>query len=44
MYNMAAMHREDNKTEFQLKPTYQKRSRRSSDKSRDDNLVSYTAA
>jgi len=44
MYNMAAMHRKDNKTELQLKPTNQQRSRRSCDKSRDDNLVSYTAA
>jgi len=44
MYNMAVMHRKDNKTEFQLKPTTQQRSRRSCDKSRGDNLVSYTAA
>jgi len=43
MYNMAAMHREDNKTEFQLKPTNQKRSRRSCDKWRGDNLISYAA-
>jgi len=35
MYNMAAM-------QFQLKPTNQQRSRRSCDKSRGDNLVSYT--
>jgi len=44
MYNMAAIYREDNKTEFQFKPTNQQRSRRSCDKSRGDNLVSYTAA
>jgi len=40
MYNMAAMQRENNKTECQLKPTYQQRSRRSCDKSRGDKLVS----
>jgi len=40
MYNMAAMHKEDNKTEFQLKPTNQQRRRRLCDKSRRDNLVS----
>jgi len=44
LYNKAAMHRDDNKTEFQLKLTNQQRSRRSCDKSRGDNLVSYTAA
>jgi len=44
MYNMAAMHRKVNKTEFQVMPTNQQRSRRSCDKSRGDNLVSYTAA
>jgi len=37
---MAVMHRRDNKTEFQLKPTNQQRSRRSCDKSRGHNLVS----
>jgi len=41
MCNMAAMQREDNKTEFQLKATNQQRSRRSCDKLRVDNLVSY---
>jgi len=44
LYSMAAMHREDNKTEFQIKPTNQQRSRLSCDKSRGDNLVSYAAA
>jgi len=39
---MAAMHKEDNKTEFQLKPTNQQRSRRSCDKSRGDYLVTYS--
>jgi len=43
MYNMAVMQRKDNKTEFQLKPTKQQRSRRSCDKSRGDKLVSYAA-
>jgi len=41
MYNMAVMHRKDNKTEFQFKPTNQQRSRRLCDKSRGDNLVSF---
>jgi len=38
------MHREDNKTEFQLKPTNQQRSRQSCDKLRGDNQASYSGA
>jgi len=41
MYSMAAIHGEDNKTEFQLKPTNQQRSQRLCDNSRGDDLVTY---
>jgi len=39
MYNMAAMHRKDIKTEFQLKPTNQERSWRSCDKTRQSSQL-----